>query len=117
MINPDGTVVCNRCGIPLDGMGVLFGMVTSLLDESAAVVNEIYCYLNECRSAVLRGNVLYPDTSPDNPICSRTGNSIAAWTPSEALLAVDTDSQGNLRSMAFCLDRGCDAIIRDQAAV
>lgn len=53
--NPDGTVICDRCGIPLDGYGVIHGMICSDLDENGEIIKRIYCYTNGCRDWILAG--------------------------------------------------------------
>lgn len=52
---PDGTALCDRCGIELDGYGVIHGMICSDLNEDEEIVYRIYCYINGCRDWILAG--------------------------------------------------------------
>jgi hypothetical protein len=99
MILPDGTAECDRCGVALDGYGVLNGLIADAGDQQL-----IFCYVNFCRDTAVFGMINYVD--PD--LCTNTGQPILRAT-SDAILAVDLDPANpeEVRRLAFCRELGC----------
>lgn len=110
MMNPDGTAICDRCGLLLPGFGVLLGMIAVDLTAEAATRSRIFCYANDCRSAMLAGMVRYPG---DPTVCTHCGRPTPRAVAS-AVLTFDLDPVDNLqewRGMGFCYDNGSAALL------
>jgi hypothetical protein len=102
MQNPDGTSSCDRCGIALDGFGVLYGLVC--VDLHGETLRElIFCYANDCRTAVLEGLVNYPQSG----VCSHCGLELPVRSVSTAMLTSDILPVGDTaRPLQFCYANG-----------
>ena len=108
--NPDGTATCDRCGIWLAGYGVLYGMVCTDLDATGGVRDWIFCYTNNCRSAVLSGMVLYPsDDNASRIRCYHCNMRLDTSSVAEAMLTFDlapATIPATVRTMTFCYING-----------
>jgi hypothetical protein len=117
--NPDGSATCDRCGIWLAGFGVLYGMVCTDIDASGRVRDHIYCYTNQCRTAVLDGLVNYPQTTAtETQKCTHCNRKLDGRSVAEAMLTQDVLPSSNnreARSMAFCYANGGRDLLIAQA--
>lgn len=104
-INENGTANCDRCGTPLDGYGVLYGLISTDLDADGMPVERIYCYVPGCRDAVIDGLVAYPFIS-SAPACSTCQVPLPFRGTDNAMLAQDLNPDGTARTLTFCYVNG-----------
>lgn len=103
--NEDGTATCDRCGVLLSGAGVGTGLLgTSIHPDTGELVDWLFCYVNECRSAVTYDLVNFTGEG----VCSCDATPVVR-TPSEALVCSDLDplDPTTIRPLTFCYVGGC----------
>jgi hypothetical protein len=105
-LNPDGTANCDRCGVGLPGMGVLYGMVVTNLDPGDNVVTLIVCY--DCRPIVLDGLVTFA-----GDVCANDSEPLPVRSVATAVLSTDLEPSDpvSARQLAFCRVNGCADIL------
>jgi len=106
--NADGSATCDRCGIWLEGYGILYGLTCSEL-SGETVRNLIFCYRNSCRTVLLSGMVNFPQQATGVISCTHCNLALSARSVSAALLATDIlpATAGDVqRIMQFCYRNG-----------
>lgn len=104
MRNPDGTGTCDRCGITLEGFGVLYGMVSADL-TGERIREQIFCYRNQCRTVMLAGMLAFAGSVD----CTHCDQRLTARSVTEAMLVTDIQpaTRGDVqRTMQFCYSNG-----------
>jgi len=105
-MNDDGTTNCDRCFNPIEGYGVIFGLLLTYY-EDGELVNRIMCYPSGCRDTVLAERLNYTGSG----LCTNCGNRCTR-TPLQAILGSDYDQEtGSTRRLTFCRKNGCADLI------
>ena len=106
MILSDGSALCDRCGVELEGYGVLHGMVSDDRDG----VKRIFCYVNDCRDVVT--NDLINFAVPGE--CVRDSTTINST--GVAIMCTDLDPVDGMstRKIGFCYVGGCADLLLAQ---